>query len=59
MARQEAGSLGEWLLVLVITFVLFSFMLYFVVRNAIDNSARLKRLEEILEEISEDLKRKK
>ncbi|MBD7907409.1 hypothetical protein [Sporosarcina gallistercoris] len=51
--------MGEWLLVLVITFVLFSFMLYFVVRNAIDNSARLKRLEGILEEISEDLKRRK
>lgn len=56
--RQEAESLGEWLLVLVITVVVFSFMLYFVVRNAIDNSARMKRLEGILEEISEDLKRR-
>ncbi|MGG0642376.1 hypothetical protein ABE021_00335 [Sporosarcina gallistercoris] len=51
--------MGEWLLVLVITFVLFSFMLYFVIRNAIDNSVRLKRLEGILGEISEDLKSRK
>ncbi|WP_432353256.1 hypothetical protein [Sporosarcina sp. A2] len=49
--------MGEWLLVLVITVVIFSFILIFVVRNAIDNSARLKRLEALLEQIAEGVKK--
>jgi len=48
--------LGEWLLILIITLVVYSFILFFVIKNAIDNSVALKKIESLLDELVKDSK---
>lgn len=51
--------MSELMLLLIITLVVWSFVLYIVIRNAIDNSAKVKRMEVILEEIAASVKKER
>jgi hypothetical protein len=46
-------ELGQWILVLINTIVISSFILYAVIKNAIDNSVIGKKLDYIEIQISE------
>ena len=48
------GFLGDWILVLIVLFVVNSFVLYLVIKNAIDNSSTLKKIESLLMDIAKD-----
>lgn len=51
--------MSELLLILIITLVVWSFVLYFIIRNAIDNSTKIKRMETLLEEIATNVKKER
>jgi hypothetical protein len=50
--------LGDWILVLIVLFVVNSFVLYLVIKNAIDNSSTLKKIESLLMDIAKDSTKK-
>jgi len=56
--KKEVGFLGDWILVLIVLFVVNSFVLYLVIKNAIDNSSTLKKIESLLMDIAKDSTKK-
>lgn len=49
--------MGDWILVLIVLLVVNSFVLYLVIKNAIDNSSTLKKIESLLMNIAKDSKK--